>query len=297
MSRIFNKLFTCPQWFIAYRKRKDFSIPFDRDDFQIIQPPPGKFYADPFTIKNEGKNYIFFEEFCFIKNKGYISVVEIDSDGNHTAPQVVLEQKYHLSYPFLFKLNHQIYMIPETSANDTIELYSTKNFPYDWTLEKVMMTGVKANDTTIWFEDQKVWMFTNIVETGRPQYKDLFLFYAESIFDEWKSHPLNPIVSDIGSARPAGNLFLHHGELIRPGQNSLLRYGNALVFNKIISMTQNNFSEQKMEQVNPNWYPENMSCHTYNFNEDLEVIDGEVMIKEFLKPCRRVASLLYRLFD
>ena len=296
MSMIFNKLFTCPQWFIAYRQRQPFAIPFTTDGFQAIKPPPGRFYADPFVIKNDNKNYIFFEEFCFIKGKGFISFVAINSDGSYTKPQRVLERKYHLSYPFLFKWNNKIYMIPESSENDTIELYAARSFPYDWTLEKVMLRDLKANDTTIWFSGQKAWMFTNIVGQGQQPYTELCLFHAESIFDEWQAHPRNPIISDITSARPAGNLFLHNGEIIRPGQNSLIRYGHALVFNKLTCLTEHDYSELKIEQVEPDWYPGSLSCHTYNFNEDLEVIDGEVINTEFLKPYRRLASHLYRFF-
>lgn len=297
ISIIFDKLFTYPQWFIGYRDRKSFDTPFDTDEFKIIDPPPGRFYADPFVIKHKGRNYIFFEDFCFIKGTGAISFIEIDGDGNHTEPVVVLQKKSHLSYPFLFEWSNQIFMIPETGDSDSIELYSTINFPYDWKLEKVLMKDVKAYDTTIWFSDQKTWMFTNIVEPGRPQFTDLYLFYADTIFDDWKAHPKNPIISDINSARPAGNLFMDKGEIIRPGQNSFVRYGQALVFNKITCFTESNYSELKIEQVNPSWYAGNLCCHTYNFNEDLEVIDGLLIKKDILNPCRKVASHFYKKFD
>lgn len=293
MSKIFDKFFTYSQWFIAYRSRKNFNIPFDTDDFKIIKSPPGKFYADPFVIKHKGKNYIFFEDFCYIKSKGVISFIEVDRDGNYTDAERVLEKKYHLSYPFLFEWNNQIFMIPETGQNRTIELYSAINFPYGWKLEKVLMKDIKAFDSTIWFSDQKAWMLTNIVGAGRPGCTDLYLFYADTVFDEWKVHPRNPIISNIASARPGGNLFMHKGEIIRPSQNCSVRYGQALVFNKITCMTEYEYGELKIEQANPSWYPENLSFHTYNFNEDLEVIDGELMKKDSLNPFRRLATLGY----
>ncbi len=294
MSVIFDKLFTYPQWFIAYRDRKLFNTPFDTEGFKIIDPPPGRFYADPFVIKHKGKNYIFFEDYCCIKGKGVISFIEIDREGNYSTPKIVLQKDYHLSYPFLFNWNHQIFMIPETNQNNTIELYSTINFPYDWKLEKVIMKDLNANDTTIWFSDNKTWMFTNILETGRAEFTDLWLFYADTIFDEWKPHPRNPIISDITSARPAGNMFMHKGEIIRPAQNCSARYGQALAFNKLTCLTEHDYGELKIEQVNPNWHPGNLSFHTYNFNEDLEVIDGELIKKDILSPYRRLASHFYR---
>jgi len=294
LARLFNRLFTYPQWFIGYRPKKPFSTPFDTSDFHVIAPPPGKFYADPFLLQNDGRNFIFFEEFSFIKLKGVICFVEIDEDGNYSEPEVVLERDYHLSYPFIFRLDDKIYMIPETGENGTIELYSAKDFPFNWTLEKVIMKALKAYDTTILFSGQKVWMFTNIWQTGGRPYTDLSLFYADSIFDEWSAHPKNPVICDLCSARPAGNLFLHNDDIIRPSQNSLVGYGHSIVFNKVTCLSENDYSEMNLEQIEPNWYPGNQSCHTYNFNEDLEVIDGEVINRDFLKPYRKMASYLYR---
>lgn len=296
MSLIFDKLFNFYQWFIAYRDKKPLCVPFDRHDFTIINPPYGRFYADPFLIKCQGKNYIFFEDYSFVKQKGVISFIEIAKHSKPADPQIVLERDYHLSYPFLFEWNNEIFMIPETGENNTIELYSAKKFPYNWELKKVLMKDIKAYDTTILFSERKAWMFTNIVERGRPDFTDLWLFYADSIFDDWKAHPRNPIVSDNANARPAGNLFYLNGEIIRPAQNSSTRYGQALVLNKLICLTEQDYKEIKIEQVNPIWYPRNLSCHTYNFNEDFEVIDGQLIKKHILKPYIKLASCFYAKF-
>ena len=294
MGVVFDKIFTYQQWFIAFRDRKPFHVPFDTGGFKIIDPPPGRFYADPFPIKYNGRNYIFFEDCCFIKGKGVISFIEIDKDGNHTEPVVVLQKKHHLSYPFLFTWCDKIFMIPETGDSNNIELYSTENFPYDWKLEKVIMRDVKAYDTTIWFSDNKAWMFTNIVKSGGAGCTDLYLFFADTIFDNWKAHPQNPIISDITSARPAGHLFRYKGDIIRPGQNSFARYGQSLVLNQITCLTEQHYKELKIEQVNPGWHPGNLCCHTYNFSEDLEVIDGLTIKKNVLNPCRKLAARFYR---
>lgn len=39
-------------------------------------------------------------------------------------------------------------------------------------------------------------------------------FMANTIFDNWQEQLQNPIVSDIASARSAGNVFNHKGEII-----------------------------------------------------------------------------------
>jgi hypothetical protein len=295
MTAFLKRMFTYPRWFIAYRRTKPFTTPFDTGGFKIIEPPSGSYYADPFVIKAGGRNYLFFEEYSFIKSKGFISFVEIDAAGNHTAPAKVLERDYHLSYPCVFKVDGQFFMLPETGENGTIELYAAKKFPGEWTLAQVLMKDISACDTTVWFADDKVWLFTNILAAGGRPYTDLHLFYADSLFGQWRAHPLNPVISDISMARPAGRLFWHNGDIIRPGQNSLLGYGHALVFNKVTHLTENDYRETVLEQIDPAWHPGGQSCHTYNASEDWEVIDCEIVTRDLLKPCRKAAAYLYRL--
>ena len=45
---------------------------------------------------------------------------------------IVLEKDYHLSYPFLFEDNDELFMIPETATNKTIELYKCEEFKMDF---------------------------------------------------------------------------------------------------------------------------------------------------------------------
>jgi len=49
-----------------------------------MEPPKGRFWADPFPIERDGKYFIFFEEFLYETMKAHISVIEMDSDGHWT---------------------------------------------------------------------------------------------------------------------------------------------------------------------------------------------------------------------
>ena len=294
MSGLFTWLFVHPQWFIAYRTRRPFSLPYNSAGFTIMKPDPGKFFADPFAVTYNNRNYLIFEEYLFEKAKGVISFVEIDAAGTSSKPQIVLERDYHLSYPFIFRWNEKMYMIPETVANSTIELYSTDNFPHDWKLEKVLMQGLKAHDTTIWVSNGQLWMFA-IIDASTEPYSNLSIFYADNLFGNWTPHPQNPVVSDKSRARPAGNLFIHEGALIRPGQNSLKRYGHAIKFNKVVSLTKSDYQETELSHFTPDWHPGNLCTHTYNFNERLEVIDGMEPRIDWLKPYRKIVSKIHKL--
>ena len=52
--------------------------------FREMIPPKDRFWADPFVIFKDQKHHIFFEEFLNSKNKGHLSVISIDANGNHT---------------------------------------------------------------------------------------------------------------------------------------------------------------------------------------------------------------------
>jgi hypothetical protein len=267
------------QWFLAFKE-----INGSKEDYTIIKPPLDRFYADPFIVKKDNKTYIFFEELIYSKGKGDISVLEIDSETNsYSTPVTVLDKPYHLSYPFLYEWEDEIYMIPESSANKTIELYKATNFPYEWELEKVLIDDINAVDATVIHYNNKFWMFANVFIDGSSSLDELHIFYANSLFGEWQSHTMNPVVSNASSARPAGNIYLKDGNLIRPSQNCSFSYGYSVKFNKIVELTEDTYSEELISELKPNWLKNNKGTHTYNFNEEYEVIDGRILERRKFK--------------
>lgn len=263
------------QWFMAYRRRNAaHSALTDRAGFRVVPWPRGRFYADPFLLKRDGKTYLFFEDFEFQKNRAAISYLEIDNQGQLSAPQRVLDNAYHMSYPFLFESRGIVYMIPETRARKTIELYRAKEFPRNWELVKIIANDVLAVDSTVFEHSGKLWLFTNIAVPGGSTFDELHLFYSDSLEGEWTPHPKNPIVSDVRRARPAGALFFEGGRLIRPGQDCSLRYGYALTFNEVEVLSESEYKEKPYSRIEPDWCPGSICTHTYNRTEEFEVLDG-----------------------
>jgi hypothetical protein len=260
------------QWFLAYKK-----INSSQEDYTIIKPPPDRFYADPFIIKKDNRTFIFFEEYIYSKGKGDISVLEIDSENRSSTAVTVLDKPYHLSYPFLYIWENEIYMIPETSGNRTIELYKAVEFPYKWELVKVLIDDINAVDATIIHYNNKFWMFANVFIEGSSSLDELHIFFSDHLLGEWKPHQMNPVVSNASSARPAGNIFLKEGKLIRPSQDCSFSYGYSVKFNEIVELTEEAYNEQLLSEMKPNWLKNNKGTHTYNFNEDYEIIDGKIV--------------------
>jgi hypothetical protein len=199
----------------------------------------------------------------------------MDQQGHYKNPVPILEKSYHLSYPFVFKWQEKFYMIPETADNKTIELYECIEFPYKWEFKMNLMENISAFDTTLFYQDGKWWLFSAIKENeGILRNDELFLFYADELCTtQWSPHPLNPVVSDIKNARPAGGIFVQDKKIFRPSQNGLIRYGCGFNINEINQLSEKDYSEKTIARVEPNWHNNIKGAHSFSHDHQLTVID------------------------
>ena len=264
------------QWFLLYDIREGISTSFWR--FKHITPPKDRFWADPFIVARDNKYYVFIEEFLYATQKGHISLIVMNKDGSFEPPVRVLEAPYHLSYPFVFEFESNLYLIPESSANRTVELYKCTAFPLEWEFQRNLMNNCEVVDTTLFQWQGKWWMFVNQIQTeGASSWDELFLHYSDSPFsDNWTPHQRNPVVSDARSARPAGRLFVRNGRLYRPSQNCSGRYGYGFNICEITKLTETEYEEKIVSRVEPKWDKNVVSTHTINYEDGLTIIDGQL---------------------
>ncbi len=281
VREMFFRVFYLDSWFLMFYLGSNESIPFK--ELKKIVPPKDRFWADPHITRINGTYYIFIEEFLREKNKGVISVMEMDELGNWKPPVKVLEKEYHLSYPFIFEWNDKFYMVPESRANKTIDLYECDEFPYKWSFKQCLMENVSAVDTTLIYYSNKWWLFTAMSENeAAAPNVELFLFYTDDLFrGEWKEYPRNPIISDVKSARPAGSLFMKEGKLFRPSQDCSKMYGFGFDLNEIEVLSETEYCERKTLSVRPNWDKKILATHTFAKCGKLTVIDGFTRILKF----------------
>jgi len=262
-------------WFVATRPRTRPRSLDSGDGFQPTEWSRHTAAADPFVIEADGETYVFFEDDSK-RGPATISYVRLDRGGlRDGAPATALERPYHLSYPFVFRHAGGIFMIPESSENRTIELYRADAFPSSWTLERVLLEDIRALDATLVDVDGRLWLFVSVAEPGAAPNDELHLFSADSLEGPWEPHPANPVVSDVRSARPAGRIFRHAGDLIRPSQDCSRRYGYAVVFNRIDVLTDDDYVESPIGRIDPVWYPGIVATHTYDAGKEIEVLDGK----------------------
>ncbi len=266
------------QWSLIYGRNKpdNSSNPnLDIASFKMLQPPEDRFWADPFVISYDNKNYIFFEELIFERDLGHLCCMELYDDGTHSTPKKILEKPYHLSYPFIFEYEDEFYLIPESGDKQCVELYKATAFPYQWEFEKTLIRHIYAYDSTLFEYDGIWWLFACVADDEKSSStEDLCLFYADNpLSDNWQAHPLNPIISDAATARPAGKLFTHKGKLYRPSQNCAASYGAGLNLCEITELTKTNYSENVVSRIFPEWDKRLKGLHTLNFNENITVCD------------------------
>jgi hypothetical protein len=254
------------QWFIAYGRPAAPPTP--------VMPPPGRFYADPFLFQHDGRRYVFFEDYDAASQRAAIRYLEIDEGGGHRSPQLALRQDCHLSYPFVFAEGPNVYMLPETAERRTVELYRATKFPAEWELARVLLKDIKATDATLLRHEGRWWLFAAVALDGGWAIDELCLFSADSLDGGWEPHPLNPVVSDVRSARPAGRILARDGALIRPAQDCSEAYGGRLVFNRIEALSPTEYLERPVAAIEPAVETGNLRTHSYDSDGTYEVVDG-----------------------
>ena len=270
---LLSRKFTLQQWILLCHPGEGLSTAISQ--FRKIVPPKDRYWADPHVIKRGAKYYVFVEEYIFCSEKGHISVLELDEKGQHLSTTKVLEREYHLSYPCIFEHDGNLFMVPESSANRTIELYRCIEFPHKWVFVRNLLDGLFAVDSTLLHHNGRWWLFANVVEnTGASPSDELFLFHSSSLCNgRWTAHRLNPIISDVTRSRPAGPILRKAGKLYRPAQDCSVRYGYAITINEITTLSEESYDERQVDRIKPNWDKRIVATHTLSYAPGLTVMD------------------------
>ena len=76
-----------------------------------------------------------------------------------------------MSYPCVFAKKNKYYMIPETSENNTIEIYECIEFPYIWVKKKNLLNNVFAVDVTYFYDEQNDYLISYNGKNEVTKYK------------------------------------------------------------------------------------------------------------------------------
>jgi hypothetical protein len=279
VARRLRKIAFKEEWFVATRAPGRHSLVDEHaesvDGFRPLVAPRGQHFADPFLFEERGKTYLFFERYDEGINRASIACTQLDVTANTIGSAMpALSRNYHVSYPFVFRHRGDIFMIPESLEHKTVELFRAVEFPSRWSLEGCLLDEICAVDATLLEEGSRLWLFVGVAEPGASVNDELHLYSASTLRGPWIPHPENPVVSDVRSARPAGRIFRHDGQIIRPSQDCSRGYGTAVVFNRIDVLTLSQYAETAIGRIEPTWSPGLLGTHTYNCSRNVEAVDG-----------------------
>ncbi len=263
------------RWGVAFAQKNWDSLAMHQGN--LIKNLPNHFLADPFVITESGRNFCFLENYNYITSKAVISVYELlknDAIDFGTA----LEEPFHLSFPYLFRFNNKIYMVPESSANRDIRLYECIEFPKAWKLKKIIMSNLSAADTMIFKYQERWWLFSNIDLTGSGDHcSELSIFYTDDPVDgDWTPHSNNPVIIDPTIGRNGG-IIIEDDEIYRIAQcHRFGLYGAEASINQITSLDENIYVEKMVSKILPNFYNNLKGTHHLH-------CDGNMTVYDFLK--------------
>ena len=240
--------------------------------FRWIEPHKGHFWADPFLLEQDGRRWIFLEDYVYARERGCIACAELSTDGNEISPASCLENpEHHYSYPYVFRDGSELFMIPESCDSGSIRLYRCEEFPHKWVFQATLLKGHFV-DTSVWYHDGLWWMMTTRAEPN-PRSSCLFLLYSERLVGDWHFHPANPISTDVRNNRGAGRIFWAVNRFIRPSQSCSPIYGYSFTLNEVTKLSTAEYSERPLKEFRPEAI--NMrAMHTYNWIPGVEIIDG-----------------------
>jgi hypothetical protein len=259
MKNILKKIFYFDEWSIGLVSCKI-------EDFQKNKSPiiwfknSSKicFNADPFGFQISDKKYIIFEEYSQILKRGRIAIAEIAND-KLINKKIVLDDKKHLSYPFVFIENDDIFVICEAYKSKKLCLYKIDKLNLSLQKIREIFPNHEAIDPTIIKLKDKYWLFYSKKEKADEV---LYLAYANSLSENFIQHKNNPIKSCKASARSAGTPFIFNNEIYRPAQNCQNFYGEKIVVNKINILNENDFNEEFCYEIS---VPKDSNNSKYNF--------------------------------
>lgn len=247
-----EELFGYDEWGIGWCERLDARVTW--------LPAQRSSLADPFPVGRE----LWVEEHRYGRRPGG-RLSWLDPATGDREP--LLESAQHRSYPFPLHLPDGLYCLPESLASGCITLYRLEGrrlVPV-----RDLLRGVRAVDPTLVEHEGLWWLFYS---TPAP-WNWLYAWYAEDLSEEFRPHRLNPLKTDTGSSRPAGPFFRRHGDLFRPAQDGLQRYGHAVVIHQVARLSPSAYDEAPVARLEPQ-PPYRDGLHHLAFGADRVWVDG-----------------------
>jgi hypothetical protein len=209
---------------------------------------PILFRADPFMFVKNEELFLFYEiQYGF--DCGKIAMTKTCDLVNWSEPVVVLQETFHLSFPFVFEEDHQIYMIPESQESDTIKLYRANDDLTSFSFVRVLLrqervNGLQCNyvDSHVYKKDGLFYLFTSFMKDWKTTQE---LYVSDSLLEGvFKKHPSSPLCISHEYGRNGGSLIEYDDKLLRVSQDCHKNYGENVSLHQIVKFDNQCYQEQ-----------------------------------------------------
>ena len=212
---------------------------------------PFTFLADPFGVWRDGELHVFAEAYDYRTRHGVVDHLTFRTDRTFSDRRTVLREPWHLSYPFVFEADGEVWMAPEAFRSGRLTLYRARAFPEAWEPALTLELDTPAIDPTVFRHDNLWWIAYAPRGSQAAKQGRLHLAYCESLTGVWRTHPDNPVRIDRASSRPGGAPFLHEGVLTLPVQDCSRTYGGAIRLLRILELSPERFVAEAGEPIAP----------------------------------------------
>ncbi len=246
------------------------------------------YYADPLPLP-EPPEGILCERYDYRSGRGALVKLNIGDTGVVREEPIHLDiGEGHLSYPFTFREGGRTYMLPEMGEFRQLILFELNSHTAPRVV-CVVQRGSRVADATLFRHADFYWIAYCDQDLG--VHDNLCLLYSAHLEGPWKPHRLNPVKIDIRSSRPGGLPFSVAGNLFRPAQDCSVRYGGALVLNKVLVCDPTFYREQPIAVFRPDPHgPFPDGVHTISVNGNRVVFDGKRVFLDPRRFLRRAAA-------
>jgi len=238
-----------------------------------IQPAMGSWLADPFVIRRDGRCYCFVEEFVEKMGKGRIAVYDV-TDPEPAYLGVALDEEFHLSFPFVFEHEGDLFMCPESHEANQIRLYRNTGDILSWELSTILMENIRAVDSLIFLQEGRWTLLTSIDETGAGDFSTgLWCFQSDQLLSSnWKQQGWKPANVQSECMRNGG-LLESEAQYFRVGQVSDFgEYGSRVHISRV-GISGSEYSEQFSTVVTPEFSRSAIGLHHISCADNVTVFD------------------------
>lgn len=168
------------------------------------------FVADPFVVKDGGTYYMFFEAYYGAGVASLVYATSSDALNWTYGGKVLLDGEHWLtSYPFVFKVDGEWWLIHNDNDGHNISLYRPITFPNNWTHAETIF-----KDSPYTLRDVSIFQWDGYfyVLAGNVSSHTLRMLYSPTLQRSgtlYSEHPAGNILSGLRNSRPAGRPVVH----------------------------------------------------------------------------------------